>query len=54
MPLLAVIAQVAACLGFGALVVRVLGIGNELTKGEYWAVSFAVGFGALRRDVRPD
>ena len=47
MPLLAVIAQVAACLGFGALVVRVLGLDKDMPPGEHWAVSFAIGFGVL-------
>ncbi len=47
MPLLVVIAQVAACFGLGALAVRVLGLERDMTPGEHWTVSFAIGFGLL-------
>jgi len=47
MAMLAVIAETAACLGLGAMVLRALGIDNDLSRGEHWAVSFAIGVGAL-------
>jgi hypothetical protein len=47
MPVLAVIAEGAACLGLGALVLRALGISGDLNRGEHWAVAFAIGFGTL-------
>ena len=47
MTLLAVIAEGTACLGFGAVVLRVLGLERDMTPGEHWTVSFAIGFGLL-------
>lgn len=47
MPVLAVLAETSACLGLGALVLWGLGIRNGLSRGEHWAVAFAIGYGAL-------
>lgn len=47
MSLLVALFQVAACLGFGAALLRLLRIDGDLGAGEHWAVSFAAGFGIL-------
>ena len=47
MALLALLANGAAALGLGAGVLRVLGLDREMTPGEHWTVSFAIGFGVL-------
>ena len=47
MALLVFLANVTAGLGLGALVLRVLGLDRDITPGEHWAVSFAIGFGVL-------
>jgi hypothetical protein len=47
MALLVVLANVTAGLGLGAMVLRVLGLDKEMTPGEHWTVSFAIGFGVL-------
>ena len=46
-PFLVVVVEIAACLGLGAMVLRVLRIDENLTRGEHWTVAFAIGFGAL-------
>ena len=43
----AVLLQILACLGFGAAVLRILGIAAELDTGEHWALAFATGLGVL-------
>ena len=47
MALLVTLASVAAGLGLGAMVLRVLGLDEDITPGEHWTVSFAIGFGVL-------
>jgi len=39
--------ETACCLGFGAAGLRALGLDAETTRGERWALSFALGFGVL-------
>ena len=47
MALLVLLANVTAGLGLGAVVMRILGLDREITPGEHWTLSFAVGFGVL-------
>ena len=47
MALLAALANVTATLGLGAFALRVLGLDRDMTPGERWALSFAIGFGLL-------
>lgn len=47
MALLALLANVSAALGFGAVILRILGLDRDITPGEHWTVSFAIGFGVL-------
>ena len=47
MALLVVLANVTAGLGLGAVVLRILGLDREITTGEHWIISFAIGFGVL-------
>ncbi len=47
MAFLAALASVTAGLGLGAVVLRVLGLDRDITPGEHWTISFAVGFGVL-------
>ena len=42
-----VVFQVCSCLGFGAFVLRILGIQKELHIQEQCTWSFAIGFGLL-------
>ena len=47
MPLLVVLANVTAALGFGAMILNLLGLDKDMNSGEHWTLSFAIGFGAL-------
>jgi hypothetical protein len=47
MALAIVLLQIASCLGFGAVVLRVLRLSSEFSPGEEATFSFAVGFGVL-------
>jgi hypothetical protein len=47
MAILALLANVSAGLGLGAMALRVLGIDQDLSRGEHWTLSFAIGFGLL-------
>ena len=47
MALLVALANVTAALGLGAFALRILGIDREMTPGERWSISFAIGFGLL-------
>ena len=47
MALLVLLANVTAALGLGAVVLRVLGLDRDMTPGEHWTLSFAIGFGVL-------
>ena len=47
MTLLVLLANVTAGLGFGAAVLRVLELDQDITPGEHWTLSFAIGLGVL-------
>jgi hypothetical protein len=47
MALLVVLVNIAAGLGLGAVVLHILGLDKEITPGEHWTLSFAIGFGVL-------
>lgn len=47
MVLFVVLANVTAGLGLGAGVLRILGLDKEVSPGEHWVLSFAIGFGVL-------
>ena len=47
MALLVLLANVTAGLGLGAVVLRILGVDRDMTPGEHWTLSFAIGFGVL-------
>jgi len=47
MAVLVLLANVTAALGFGAMVLRVLRLDTDISPGEHWTVSFAIGFGVL-------
>jgi hypothetical protein len=43
MVLFVVLANVTAGLGLGAGVLRILGLDKEVSPGEHWVLSFAIG-----------
>jgi hypothetical protein len=47
MAFLVVIANVTAGLGLGAMVMRVIKVDEDLSPGEHWTLSFAIGLGVL-------
>jgi hypothetical protein len=47
MTLAVVVLQISSCLGFGALVLKVLRLSAEFSPGEQAMFSFAIGFGVL-------
>ena len=47
MALLVALANVTAALGLGAFALRILGLDQDITPGERWTLSFAIGFGLL-------
>ena len=47
MVLLVVLINLTAGLGFGAIVMRILNIDKEISPGEHWTISIAIGFGVI-------